>query len=256
MRAAAILNERRPVTEPASIDAAQLSERILGEARALSSPQRCADLDALTGLLPGVDPAAIAGDRARAAFWLNLYNALLLHRLCLKPVRGSILRQLRLFSKVAYDVGGRPYTLNVIEHGLLRGNRRPPYQLRRLLARSDPRLAAAPSRPDPRIHFALNCGARSCPPIRAYVPADLDAQLELATRAYLEAETAVDPERCRVELPRLMRLYAADFGDREEQLEFVADRLPELAEIRDRGCPRPRVRYGRFDWTAVANAAG
>jgi Protein of unknown function, DUF547 len=256
MRVPATLNEGRSAAGQAPIDAAELSERILGEARALSSPERCADLDALTGLLPSVDPAAIAGDRARTAFWLNLYNALIAHRLCLKPVRGSILRQLRLFSTVSYDVGGRPYTLNVIEHGLLRGNRRPPYHPRRLLARSDPRLAAAPWRPDPRIHFALNCGARSCPPIRVYAPADLDAQLELATRAYLRAETEVDPERCRVELPRLMRLYAADFGSREEKLDFVAARLPELAELRYGGCPRPRVRYGRFDWTAVPSPAG
>jgi hypothetical protein len=256
MGAPATLNERQPAAGQSPVDAAELSERILAEARALSSPQRCADLDSLTGLLPGVDPAAIAGDRARIAFWLNLYNALIAHRLCLKPVRGSILRQLRLFSTVAYQVGGRRYTLNVIEHGLLRGNRRPPYRLRRLLARSDPRLAAAPSRPDPRIHFALNCGARSCPPIRVYAPAELDTQLELATRAYLREETKLDAERCRVTLPRLMRLYAADFGAREERLDFAAERLPELAEIRDGGCPRPRIRYGRFDWTAVPSPAG
>lgn len=232
-------------------DASGLSQRILDEARALASPERCGALDALTAELRAVDPTAIAGDSARMAFWLNLYNALILHCLCLKPVRGSMLRHMRLFSKVAYEVGGEPYTLNLIEHGLLRGNRRPPYHLRALLRSSDPRLGAAPSPLDPRVHFALNCGARSCPPIRVYTQADLDAQLDLATRSYLEAETAIDAARCRVRLPRLMRLYAADFGGRVEQLDFAAHHLPDLAEVRNDGCARVRVRHGRFDWTSA-----
>ena len=111
----------------------------------------------------------------------------------------------------------------------------------------DPRLALAPAEVDPRIHFALNCGARSCPPIRAYDGDRVDEQLELATRAYLEAETTVDPQRGRVELPGLMRLYSADFGDEDERLTFAASRLPELAAALDaRG--ELRVGYARFDW--------
>jgi len=136
----------------------------------------------------------------------------------------------------------------VIENGLLRLNSRPPLRPRRPLRRSDPRRAAAPGRIDPRIHFALNCGARSCPPIRAYEPSALDAQLDLATRAYLEAETRLEPQRGRVRLPRLMRLYAPDFGDRDAQLSFATRYLPRLAEWLDQGQPRPRVAYARFDW--------
>jgi Protein of unknown function, DUF547 len=140
----------------------------------------------------------------------------------------------------------------VIEHGVLRGNRRPPWRPRRLLRRSDPRLAAASARPDPRIHFALNCGARSCPPVRVYEPGALDEQLTEATRAYLAAETTVEPDARRVILPRLMRLYRADFGDRDQQLRFLARHLPEVSELLDPRAGRLRIRYGRFDWTATA----
>ncbi len=232
---------------------AELSQEILREARAIRAPQQCALLDELTRQLHVVDPIGIEGDGARIAFWANLYNALLLHWLCLRPVRGSMLRQLRLFAKIAYEVGGRAYTLNLIEHGVLRRNRRPPLHLKRPMADSDPRLAGAPCRLDPRIHFALNCGARSCPPVQTYDARRLDEQLEMSARAYLQAETALDQERCRITLPRLMRLYAADFGTSEEQLEFAAGYLPEVADCRERRSGRIKVSYGRFDWAVASD---
>jgi Protein of unknown function, DUF547 len=232
-----------------------LSQEILAEARALGGPEQCAPLDRLTTQLHGVAPERIEGDPARIAFWVNLYNALILHCLCLRPVRGSLLRHLRTFDKIAYQVGSRDYPLNLIENGLLRRNRRQPYRLRRPMRGSDPRLALAPSRLDQRIHFALNCGARSCPAIRSYEPETLDDQLELSTRTYLEAESAVDPKACRITLPRLMRLYKRDFGTREEQLAFAARHVPAIADCLERDGARPRVAYGRFDWTVAAGTS-
>lgn len=243
------LNGDGPAAAPEP-DPAGLSQRILAEARRVEGPEQGDRWEELAGRLRGVDPAAIDGDGTRLAFWINLYNALLLHRLCQRPVRGSVLRQLRLFSTVAYEVGGERYSLNLIEHGVLRRNRRPPYHLRRPLRGKDPRLAAVPSRLDPRVHFALNCGARSCPPIHVYEPDAIDAQLELASRAYLRAETEVDAKRGRVSLPRLMRLYRADFGDRAAQLELAARHVSAVRECGE----GLGVRYGRFDWTAEPSA--
>ena len=106
---------------------------------------------------------------------------------------------------------------------------------------------------DPRIHFALNCGARSCPPVRAYDRERLDDQLELATRAYLAAETEFDPDSGRVRLPRLMRIYRVDFGDRPEQLRFAARYLPQLGEWLEGGTEPRRVAYRGFDWRVASN---
>jgi hypothetical protein len=231
-----------------------LSQAILAAAQAITSPQGCQRLDALAGQLHGMRPPELEGDAARIAFWANLYNALLLHCLCLKPVRGSVLMHVRLFGGLAYEIGGHQYTLNMIEHGLLRVNCRPPLHLRRPLRGTDPRLAGAPARPDFRIHFTLNCGARSCPPVRQYDASDLDAQLETATRAYLQAETTVDAARCRVELPGLMRLYRRDFGSSRNQLDFAARHLPDLEGLRESCGKRVQVGYGRFDWTAAEHS--
>ncbi len=237
-----------PQPGPAGPEPVELSRAILESARSAASG-RADGSRSPSSRLHAVDPAAIGGDRARIAFWLNLYNALLLERLARDPIAGSMLRRPRLFSRTAYAVGGRPYSLNLIEHGILRRNRRPPYHPRRPLRRGDPRLGALPSRLDPRIHFALNCGARSCPPIRPYAPATLDEDLEAATAAYLAAESEVAADGRAVVLPQLMRLYRRDFGGREAQLAFTAVRLslPDPAG----GAPGPRVSYGRFDWTAA-----
>lgn len=248
MARARILN---PAPAPAERDAVALSREILAEAKTIAAPAQCARLDALAGQLHGLAPERIDGDGARIAFWANLYNALMLHCLCHRPLRGNLLWHLRLFDRVAYRVGPHDYPLNVIENGLLRTNRRAPLRLGRPLRPSDPRLAAAPSRTDRRIHFALNCAARSCPPIRDYDPESLDAQLELATHTYLDDETELDPRRGRIRLPRLMRIYAADFGDRDDQVRFAARYVPELAEWLGDGSGPIRVVYGRFDWTVV-----
>jgi uncharacterized protein DUF547 len=152
-----------------------------------------------------------------------------------------------MFRRATHRVGGLDYSLDVIEHGLLRGNRRPPYGLRRLLSPSDPRLEAAPSEADPRIHFALNCGARSCPPIRIYTDA-VDSELDGASRAYLAAETELDPESGAVTLPGLMKLYRADFGGRDGVLAFAIGHLPEETSAAVRRSGPERVRYSRFDW--------
>lgn len=238
-----VLNPRATSLE---LEPLALSQSLLATAHDAGD---CRRLDPLSGQLVAVAPDAIEGDAGRIAFWLNLYNALLLHCLSLRPIRGSLLRHLRLFDRVAYDVGGRRYTLNVIEHGVLRRNRRPSLHLRPPLRGSDPRLDAAPAALDPRIHFALNCGARSCPPVRAYSSDGLDTELDRATGAYLEAEAAVDLQSGRVTLPHLMRLYRADFGGRAAQLAFTARYLPGLRTSLENGHERIRLRYGQFDWT-------
>lgn len=207
------------------------------------------------GPLSAVDPAALEGDARRTAFWINVYNALVTQALEERPARGSILLQLRLFERTGYVIGGETYTPNVIEHGLLRGNRRPPWHLRPALRAGDARLLAAPAEFDPRIHFALNCGARSCPPIRRYESGKLDAQLELATRSYLSQESRVEPGRRSVALPGLLRLYRADFGSKADALRFAAAHVPRI-----QACLREpegaKVSYLRFDWSAAGSATG
>ena len=52
-------------------------------------------------------------------------------------------------------------------------------------------------------------------------------------------------------LPRLMRLYAADFGDRTRQLELASRYLPPLAKLLHETESGVRIRYSRFDWSVA-----
>ncbi|MES2638501.1 MAG: DUF547 domain-containing protein [Myxococcota bacterium] len=194
--------------------------------------------------LADVDPGAIPGDDARLAFWLNLYNARVKSAVRERGMTGNLRRYRGFFREVGWVVGGRPVSLHVMEHGIVRTNRRAPFTLWRPLAASDPRLAWAPARLDPRAHFALNCGARSCPPIRAYTAAGLDAQLALATRSYLDGEVVVGEGT--LTLPYLCKLYRSDFGD---LLAFVATHVdePRAAWIRAHGATA-KVRWGPYQW--------
>ena len=232
---------------PGGADAAEASQGLLTAAIAREDAER----DRLAAALHGVDLATLHGDAARIAFWANVYNALLLHARARRPIEGSLLRHRRLFRQASYAIAGQRWSLDVIEHGVLRRNARPPLRLRPLLRRGDPRRRAAPTRLDPRVHFALNCGARSCPPVRVYSPETLDTDLEDATRAYLRAETVVHRQRGEVELPGLCRLYARDFGSRAALVDFAAVRLDvPAADILRRTEPR-RLRFASFDWTLV-----
>lgn len=108
----------------------------------------------------------------------------------------SSLARTRFYSLTAYRVAGQTLSLDDLEHGLLRHNRASPNPLRWGFwspqhfvglkdVDDDPRAAwAVPL--DSRIHFALNCGARSCPAIRYYEAEGLDEALDGAAAAFFQ----------------------------------------------------------------------
>ncbi|MDP2312884.1 MAG: DUF547 domain-containing protein [Pseudomonadota bacterium] len=209
------------------------------------------ELAPLVARLADVDPATLRGDAPRLAFWINVYNARVKSAVRERAMRGNLRAYRGFFKDVGWVVGGRPTSLHVMEHGLLRVNRPAPYTFWRPLSAADPRLAWAPSRLDARVHFALNCGAVSCPPIRAYAAERLDEQLALATRSYLDGEVVVAGRT--VTVPYLCTLYRGDFGP--GLLDFVAAHVdPErAAAIRALGATTTRssgarVRFGPYRW--------
>lgn len=231
--------------------AQRLAAELLDCARSLPDPAARERLVRLAGGLHSVDPLEPSGDDARLAFWINVYNALVLDALDAEKPRGHLLLKLGFFSRSAWRVGAWRYSLDLIEHGLLRGNARVPPFPWRAAKPGDPRLAAAPSRVDPRVHFALNCGARSCPPIRHYVSGQIGEQLDLATAAYFASEARVDRAAHTVTLPRLLKYYRSDFGD---VVAFAAKHLPaEDGAWIDENRKHVRVRFAPYDWTITAN---
>jgi hypothetical protein len=192
------------------------------------------------------DLAAIREDRATAlAFWTNLYNAGTQRLLAERPgLYESPLRFLRFFGTDCLTVAGTALSLGDIEHGILRGSRSE-YGLGyvpRLLAGSFERRHKL-AEPDPRVHFALNCGAASCPAIRAYETARIDDQLELSAETYLQGEVEYDADADLARVPRLFLWYRGDFGGPPGILQLLRTYgvVPAGAE--------PTLRYRSWDWS-------
>lgn len=205
------------------------------------------------------DPLLL-NDKDRKAFFLNVYNSLMIHAITAISKPRTTFDRVSLYNSAAYNIGGRSYTLNMIEHGVLRANKcgsgpfaQTPFAL------SDARRLCSLPDVDPRIHFALNCGAKSCPPVRFYEAHSLDAALDAATRAYL-LDIEVDTKLRKIMLPKLLQWYKMDFchnGDVDLVLEWTLPYLTDdkkkvieqfLWEKRRNGL-QFKVAYSAYDWT-------
>lgn len=144
------------------------------------------------------------------------------------------------------------FTPHEIEHGILRGNERPPHFLSRVFREDDKRLRLTTRPIDPRIHFALVCASSSCPPIDVYTVEKLDAELDIAGRTFLNAGgIRLDKERNRASLSRIFRWYARDFGpDLARRLRFIAPYLydEENRTFIEEHADSIQVEYQEYDW--------
>lgn len=187
------------------------------------------------------DLNALRTNRDQAlAFWLNVYNAatqLLLDR---RPALFE--SKWKFFRATAITVAGVKLSLDDIEHGILR-NRKSKYGFGYLPRLRRSGLSEFRLQVDPRIHFALNCGAASCPAIRSYLPARVDEQLDLATEVYLEETVQYSPDQDRIVVPRLCLWYIGDFGGRSGIREMLIDYeiIPSDTQ--------PSVRFASYDWS-------
>jgi hypothetical protein len=258
-----VLNPRAPeagAPAGAALVAERLQRAVLGaigaftradgrlDYRALRASPEWAAAAAGADALPAVDLGGLAGRPARLAFWINVYNALVFHGVVALGVRRTVREVRGFFARVAYRVGGVVLTADDVEHGILRGNARHGLLRRRPFAAGDPRLALAVQPIDPRIHFAITCGARSCPPIGVYRAAALEQQLDLAARNFLNQEVALDARGC-VTCSRILQWYAEDFaaaGGIGALLLRHLDEGPLRAAIGGRA--RPCDTYHAYDW--------
>jgi hypothetical protein len=148
--------------------------------KGMSSSHEFAEYEKLARQLQRVDIAKLSPD-GRLAFFINIYNALVIHGQVRRGIPTSFMPRLRFFWCTSYIISGHIFTLDDIENGVLRSNRKGPAHLfRQFSAKNDPRLKFALPKCEPLIHFALVCGAKSCPPIKAYTKDKVHEELRIA----------------------------------------------------------------------------
>ncbi len=151
-------------------------------------------MGSLSHVSPRSQPERFPTRAHEPAYWINAYNALVLKGVVDGyPVsRVDELGGLDAFFRQRTSlVGGEYLTLAQLENEIIR----PQYQ-------------------NPRMHFALNCAALSCPPLlnHAFTAEGLDSLLDAQTRSF-----AADPRQVRFDLAgnklylsRLLPWYAED----------------------------------------------
>jgi len=202
------------------------------------------DLDALVGQLAAISPEnrpeLFPTREAQMAYWINAYNAFVVHEVVQHYPVESV-RDLKFgfgllfFKRKQFVAGGRRYSLDDIEHGMLRQRYR-----------------------EARVHFAVNCASASCPPLRRepYRPEKLEAQLEDATLSFIQRRENVWMRGDVLFLSAIFDWYKEDFAraaaakskGKPTVVDYVTRYLPaEVAERVRR--ENPRVEFYNYDWT-------
>jgi hypothetical protein len=184
----------------------------------------------------------LSNDAARKAFWINLYNAYT--QILLRNNPDAYKNRSAFFSVRKIRAAGHWFSLDEIEHGILRRSQLKwglGYIRNPLASKLEKELRV--DTPDYRIHFALNCGAASCPPISYYKPESIDQQLDLATRVYLQSETSIDSVAGKIYVPKILSWFRGDFGGKRG----IKELLRQLSLI-----PAHQtfaLRFKPYDWT-------
>lgn len=194
------------------------------------------------------DLSSLRGNEAKKAFWINLYNVLIIHGVIALDIRSSVKEAFYFFGRIKYKVGGYVFSANDIEHGILRANASNPQTGFKAFKKSDPRLRYSVRQADPRIHCALVCASASCPPINFYDEKTINQQLDISTRSFMNRKGAFVKNNTLF-LSEIFQWYHDDFGHIDQVLEFIfkyvnKETVKEIQSIKIDS----RIKYVPYDW--------
>ncbi|MBK6993144.1 MAG: DUF547 domain-containing protein [Chitinophagaceae bacterium] len=207
------INIEKNIVEKSQNKLVQLSQDFMYAAK--TGEQTTSFITSLKDLSMDELTATITNDNEKKAFWINLYNAYTNTALKNNPDQYS--NRGKFFGNEFIEIAGKKFSLDGIEHGILRRSKIKwslGYFNKLFPNKIEKRLRV--DKLDYRLHFALNCGAKSCPPIAFYKSETIDQQLDLATKAYLTGEAEYDAATNIVKLPTLMSWFRRDFGGKRK----------------------------------------
>lgn len=183
----------------------------------------------------------LLNDQSKKAFWINIYNALVISKL--KANKALYKKRSAFYSNKQIEIAGQALSLDDIEHGILRHskNKLSLGYLGKIFVGNFEKQNRVKTL-DYRIHFALNCGAKSCPPIAFYSPEKLETQLTLATNNFLRNTCQYDSSTNKVNISMIFSWFRADFGGKKgiKSLLKNAKIIPP-----DKN---PSIKFDKYDW--------
>ena len=178
----------------------------------------------LEAYLKELESLPIQSDWSRGekmAYWINAYNAFTVKLIVDNYPVSSITK---LHGGNAWDVkwimlGEKTYSLNNIENDILR----PRYK-------------------DARIHFAVNCAAKSCPSLlnQAWTASNLESNFNKATRAFVNNSQFNKISAKSISVSKIFEWYKEDF---ENLIDFLNQY--STTEINNNA----KVEFMEYDWS-------
>lgn len=174
-------------------------------------------------------PARLETRAERLAYHINAYNAFAIQGILDGLSPSSLLGRVRYFRLREWPLDGRRITLQGLEHEVLR------------------------PMGEPRIHFAIACASKSCPPLRqeAYVSAKLDTQLDDQARLFIN-----DPFRNRydkasriAELSEIFRWFGEDFRGAGSVQKYISRHVADADVAAALARDAYLVEWITYDWT-------
>ena len=150
-------------------------------------------LDKYLEIIKTSEPTQAWAKKEKLAYWINVYNAFTL-KMILEHYPVTSITSLHNGKPWDYKwikIGNKTLSLNEIENDIIR-----------------PRFK------EPRIHFAVNCAAVSCPPLSnmAYTAANLDKLLDSNTRKFVNNSKFNTLNENNIKISKIFEWYSADFG--------------------------------------------
>jgi hypothetical protein len=192
------------------------------------------DIDKLDAYLKTLsdDPAKKSwSEDEQLAYWINAYNAFAIKLVVdnypvksIKDLGPSI--KIPVVSDVwhyeFFQIGGKDYSLDQIEHGTIRKQFN-----------------------EPRIHFAVNCASISCPPLldEAYVPSMLDKQLTAQAERFVNDEQRNEIAKESIEVSSIFNWFKGDFTKNGSLIKFL--NTYSKTKINENA----KVKYMNYDWS-------
>lgn len=175
---------------------------------------------------------------AHLSFWLNIYNASVQFQL--KQGLDKYADKDRFFNRRWIKISGESISLNDIELGIL--GRKSKEGKASLIEKIRSKTK------DQRVHFALNCGANSCPPIRIYSPKTVQQELDLATQAFLNNNSSFSLQTNTLTVDELFDWYSSDFNGENGIVALHKEfGIVPLSAA-------PKLVYSSYDWTVNPKA--
>ncbi len=196
--------------------------------------------------LSKTDPKTLSG-KDELAFWINVYNAFTLKVMCdnypLKSITDlnspsgagglifATIAKSTIWDKQFIEINGKKYSLNGVENDIIR------------------------TKGDPRVHFAMVCAAKSCPPLRneAFESAKLNEQLEDQGRIFLaqNKKNWFDFSKKTCQISNIFNWFKGDFEKTGKPvLQYISRFLPkEQGEMLLANANNFSVNYTEYDWS-------